>query len=123
MLFRSTKPYTNVVNYCYDCQNGILSVGRTSSDAPASAKARSLLRSHKSWSHGSDSHGEYNGETINDYYDDGSMDISQNWNYSNGGHLDLHVTITGHNDGNDVAMAEGSETYTSPNGQKKTIVY
>ena len=117
----STAPYTNVVDYCYDCIDR--KMGGGGGPEEAAARIRAMLRSLTTRSTGKDSHGKYHGETVNNFYDDGSLDIIQDWNYDDGGHLDVHVTVTGYEDDDGEAWVEGSETYTAPDGTSSTKTY
>jgi hypothetical protein len=118
-----TAPYTNVVDYCYTCKDGTMGMGEADGNSPA-GRSRSLLSSKTYNSHGDDSHGRYVGTTTNEFYDDGSMRIVQNWDYpDNGGHLTVDVNVTGYDDDDGYADVQGSETYTDGNGVKNTKIY
>lgn len=115
----STAPYTNVVDYCYNCRNSKMGMG----GGTVGDRVRRLL-SGKWWkSSGTDSHGRYSGDTWNGFNDDGSLEIKENWNYDDGGHLEVNVIVTGYKDSNGEAWAEGYETYTDKDGNSTTKHY
>lgn len=118
----STAPYTNVVDYCYNCTDAKMGGGGGGGGTVAD-RVRRLLSGKWTKSTGSDSHGQYSGDTWNGFYDDGSLDIIQNWDYDDGGHLELNLNVTGYDDGDDEAWAEGYETYTDKDGNSTTKYY
>lgn len=118
----STAPYTSVVDYCYDCEEGKMGGGGSGSGA-ISNTFRKLLSGKWVKSSGSDSHGKYSGDTYNGYYDDGSLEIIQNWNYKDGGRLEGHYNVTGYDDDDGEAWVEGTETYTDATGNSATKTY
>ncbi len=116
----STAPYTNVVDYCYNCSDGKMDSGGGGTVAD---RIRRLLSEITVKSTGTDSHGQYSGDTWNGFNDDGSLEIKQSWDYPDGGHLELNVIVTDYEDDDGEALVEGYETYTDKDGNSTTKYY